>query len=96
MKSELFGKKNRIANRLIECGSLFLIGMNGIAVTAQRTDFHIILFNRCNKLVELFLIVEKCLGIAVCVSREAAAAKLDHLNAERFEIFKCLLKRKIL
>ena len=82
MKAELFGKKNRVANRFVKCGSLFLVGMNGVAVTAECADFHIILFDCCDKLVELVLIIEKRLWIAMCISGEAAAAKLDHLNAE--------------
>ena len=65
MKSELFGKEDRITDSLVVSGGNFLVGMNGIAVTAQCADLHIIFINQCNKLVELRLIVKEGFRITV-------------------------------
>ena len=65
MNSELFGKENRITDRLVVSGGNFLVGMNRIAVTAQCADLHIIFINQCNKFVELCLVVKESFGITV-------------------------------
>ena len=88
MKPKLFGKQNCVSYRLIEfCGN-FLIGVNGVSVAGKRADFHIVFLYERFEFFKLFFVCKKLLGICVSVAGEAAAAYLDHFNAERLEIFK--------
>ena len=95
MNAKLFSKENCVADCFVKLSGNFLVGVHGVAVTAQCTDFNIILFNKSLELFKLILIAEKLLGVGMAVAGVAAATNFNHFNALGFKIFECLFERKI-
>ena len=82
MKSELFRKKNCVADCFIKICSNFLIGVHGVAVAGKSTDFNIVFFEKSLEFFKLCIVCKKLFGICVGIAGEAAAADFNHLDAE--------------
>ena len=72
-----------------------LIRMNGVAVTAERRNHQVILFEHIAKIIKSLFIVKKNVGIGVCFSGITAATYFNSLNAERCEVFRGFRKRNV-
>ena len=69
--------------------------MNGVAVTAERRNHQVILFEHIAKIIKSLFIVKKNVGIGVCFSGITAATYFNSLNAERCEVFRGFRKRNV-
>ena len=95
MQAELLGEQNGVSDGLVILRSKLLVGVDGVAVARKGAYLHAVFGNERLELLELMLIGEQGLGVGMGVTGVAAAAYLDHLDAEGFEIFKGFLKREV-
>jgi hypothetical protein len=67
--------------------------VNGVAVASERADLNVILFEGCDKLVELLFVSEKLCGIAVCLTGISAGTDLNGVNAKSRNDLESLVER---
>ena len=93
LDAEPFGQKHRAHEIITEFFRGIRVRMNGIAVSAQRADFQMVLPEHLLKRVQLIVIVQKLCRVAMRFARKAAATDLDRLYAAVREVFHGLGKR---
>ena len=91
--TELFSKKDRVAEIVVIALCDLSIGMYGVSMACKRADLNVVLFKRSNEFVKLFLIGKKLRRVAVILSGISSCTDLNGVNAKSCDYFQSLVKR---
>ena len=95
VQAVFFRHEDRVAHVLVVRRGELLVRVNRVAVAGERADLHVILLDDIAEFLELCLVVQQDLRVAVVLAREAAAADFDHLDAHGLEVLQGLFKRHV-